>query len=123
MLGSGPRSKDQEAAYEALVCLAAADPIGVLQKLETEDITTPLRVAEIKFRVAQALARSDLARAEKVAESIDSPETRSAPLWAVADALPVEARDRKLALLARAAVQAKAAKAPLSVLRVALQLL
>ena len=69
--------KDQEAAYEALVCLAAADPIGVLQKLETEDITTPLRVAEIKFRVAQALARSDLARAEKVAESIDSPETRS----------------------------------------------
>ena len=30
--------KDQDAAYRALVCLAAADPVGVLQKLETEEI-------------------------------------------------------------------------------------
>ena len=69
--------------------------------------------------MARALARSDPARAEKVAESIDSPGTRGAALVAVADALPTEARDRKLALLARAAVHAKAAKEPLAVFEVA----
>ena len=115
--------KDQEAAYEALFVLAAADPVGVLQKLESEDSVTPLRVPFIKAAVARALARSDPAQAEKVAESIDSPGTRGTALAGVAEALPAEARDRKLALLARAAVHAKAAKEPLAVFAVALRLL
>ncbi len=115
--------KDPDAAYLALVCLAPADPLGVLRKLESEDSVTPLRVPFIKGAVARALARSDPARAEKVAESIDSPRDRCAALAAVADALPTEARDRKLALLARAAVHAKAAKEPLAVFAVASRLL
>jgi hypothetical protein len=115
--------KDPDAAHRALVCLAPADPLGVLRKLESEDSVNPLRVPFIKSVVARALARSDSARAEKVDESIDSPSTRGAALAAVADALPTEARDRRFALLARAAVHAKAAKEPLAVFAVALRLL
>ncbi len=111
--------KNQNYAGDALIYLAAADPAGALQKLETDGIATPDRVRVIKLYAARALARSDLARAEKVAESIDSPSGRSAALWAVADELHMEAHDRKVALLACAAVQARAAKAPLSMIRVA----
>ncbi len=115
--------KDPEAAYRALIYLAPADPLGVLRKLESEDSVTPLRVPFIKSAVARALARNDPARAEKVAESIDSLSARGAALAAIAEALPAEARDRKLALLARAAVHARAAKEPLAVFAVALRLL
>ena len=114
--------KDQEAASAVLLNIAAPDPLGVLQKLETEDIVTPRSADQIKWLVVRALARSDLGRAEKVAESIDSPSTRALALMQVADALPVEARDRKLALLARAAVHAKAAKQPIAVLTIAIHL-
>jgi hypothetical protein len=44
---------------------------------------------------------------------------RSAALWAVAYELPAEARERKLALLARAADQAKAANSPVRVVMAA----
>jgi len=108
--------KDQEATGRALISLAVADPVGALQKLEAEDVTTPLLATQAKTSVARALARSDPDRAQKVADSIvDSAMARIRTLAAVADALPREARDRKLALLARAAVQAKAAKDPVSV--------
>ena len=83
---------------------------------------TPRSADQIKWLVVRALARSDLGRAEKVAESIDSPSTVLGALMQVADALPVEARDRKLALLARAAVHAKAAKQPIAVLTIAIHL-
>jgi len=108
--------KDEDAAYRALTHLAPADPLGVLQKLETEDIVTPLRVQQMKLWMVQTLARGDLAQAEKVAESIDLPWAQSEALGALAGALPMEARDRKLALLARAEVQAKAGKSRGSVL-------
>ena len=79
--------------------------------------------AQIKAVVARVLARRDPDRAEKVADSIvDAPIARSAALFTVADALPVEARDRKLALLACAAVHAREAKSPAAEARVAFRL-
>ena len=74
--------------------------------LRTED-----RSRVILARVARALARTDPTQAEAVAEAIEEPDIRARALLAVADALPDQERDRKLALLDRAAVQAKAAKA------------
>jgi len=102
--------KNQDAAGRALQYLAAADPVGALQQLENEDIAASMRIPQIKREVARALARTDVARAEKVAESIDSPNLRSAALVAVVDALPADDRERKLALLTLAAVHARTAK-------------
>ncbi len=60
--------------------------------------------------VVQSLARSDPDRAQEVAESMDSPTGRSWVLVDVADALPPEERDRKLALLTRAERHAREAQ-------------
>jgi len=110
--------KNQSAADRALRFLAVADPAGALQKLEAEEIPNR-RLSSIRYQVARALARSDSARAEEMADAIDVPGGRASALVAVADALPAEERDRKLALLARAAIQAKDAKAPYTVAEVA----
>ncbi len=115
--------KDQEVAGRALLGLAMADPDGALQKLEAGDVVTSLMAKQVKMFAAIALARSDLARAEALADTVvDSPNLRSLTLLALAQALPMLKRDRKLALLARAAVDAKAAKAPVIVARVAMAL-
>ncbi len=106
--------------YHALLGLAVADPVGALQKLDAEVAPTPNRAAYIKLRVARTLARSDLARAEAVADSIIEPQNyRCAALVAVSDALPAEQRVRKLALLTKAAAQAKDAKATDALVRIA----
>jgi len=110
--------KNQSAADRALRFLAVADPVGVLQKLEAKEIANPRMMPVIEGQV-RAMARSDPARAEELAEAIEVPRLRATALEAVADALPAEERDRKLALLARAAIQAKAAKAPYQVAEVA----
>jgi protocatechuate 3,4-dioxygenase beta subunit len=112
--------KDQAAAQTALRYLAVADPLGALQKLEADDATPAETAAIIKLRAAMTLARQDSTRAEKVADSIiDSPVYRSTALWALADALPGEMRDRKVALLVRAADRAKDAGTPAATARVA----
>jgi hypothetical protein len=109
--------KDREAASRTLVILADGDPLLVLRRLETEDVAS--RVEPIQFFAILALARSDPARAEELAESIDPLISRGLAFWTVADALPSAARDHKLALLARAAAQAKATEAPVTVARIA----
>jgi hypothetical protein len=94
--------KHQSAVGLALYVLAAADPVGLLQRLEGEETPAPMILVAIKPALARALARSDLDRAREVAESIESPRLRSVILLELADVLPPEGRDRKLALLARA---------------------
>ena len=78
-----------DAPVQLLVDLAYVDPIDALQKLETEDavkragvsvIIHRTRVSVIKSLIVRVLAREGSARAEKVAESIDSPTTRSCAL-------------------------------------------
>ena len=56
-----------------------------------------------------ALARTDFEEATAVAESIADPATRAWALVHLADRLPAAERDRKLALLARALLQARTA--------------
>ncbi len=56
-----------------------------------------------------ALAPTDFEEASTVAESIEDPATRAWALVHLADKLPVNERDRKLALLDRALLQARAA--------------
>jgi len=111
--------KNQNAADRALRVLAVADPVGVLQKLEAKEIADPRMISLIEAQVVRALARTDPARAEEVAEAIELPIMHGAALLAVADALPTEERDRKLALLARAAIHAKTAKVAYQVAEVA----
>jgi hypothetical protein len=89
--------------------LAGADPVGVLGKLEEEGFPNLRLKSWIQADAAQTLARSDPAQAEAVAEAIKDPRARCVVLVAVADALPDTQRDRKLALLDRAAIQVKAA--------------
>ena len=57
----------------------------------------------IEAELAVALARSDPARAEAVADAIKVPDQRVMALVAVVDALPDKERDRKLGMLGRAA--------------------
>jgi RNA polymerase sigma factor (sigma-70 family) len=111
--------KNEKAAVRALDNLAAADPVGTLQKMEGEEILTPVMTSGVRYAVARALARSDPDRAQKVAESIEEPSVRSMAFLAVTDALPVQERDRKLALLARAALAAKAEQSPYRVAEIA----
>ena len=114
-------SKKQSIINRALRSLAAADPVGVLQKLDAEEIepATPLMNQLVRYAAALALARSDPARAQDLAESMEAPRYRSAALVALVDALPAEDRDRKLALLARAERHAKDAKSQYAAAEVA----
>jgi hypothetical protein len=110
---------NQGTADRALGFLALADPAGVLRKLEAGVIRNPRMTSSIQYQVVRALARTDPARAEEVAEAIEVPDIRAMALMVLADTLPTEERDRKLALLARAAIQAKTSKAPYPVAEVA----
>ena len=54
-------------------CLAEANPVGALQKLDEQEILTPMMTSAIKSVAARSLARSDPARAQEVAEAVESP--------------------------------------------------
>jgi RNA polymerase sigma factor (sigma-70 family) len=99
------------AQYRVLNALAAADPVGVQQKMAASESLDPRTKAFISREVVRALTPSDPARAETVAEAIPEPGARARALVAVFDALPDQDRKHKLALLDRAALHAKAATA------------
>ncbi len=101
--------KHQSAIGLALNVLAAADAVGVLRKLEGEEIPAPMVPVAIKPALVRALARSDPDRAREVAESIESARLRSVILVDLADVLPPAERERKLALLAQAERDAREA--------------
>ena len=98
--------------YRILRSLATGDPIGALQKLEEVEFPNAREAPQLRARVAEALAQTDLTQAEAVAEAIGDPTSRCVALMAVTDALTDAQRGRKLALLDRAAVQVKAATVP-----------
>ena len=103
------KQKNQLAQNRALQSLAGADPMGVLQKLDAPEFAHARVKSVIQRRVAEMLAWTDPTEAETVAEAIDEPGARAAALVAVADVLPDQKRDQKLAVLDRAAIQARAA--------------
>ena len=93
-----------------------------MQRIETEEIAAPIWASRIRYRVAQALARSDPVRAGDVAEAIESASDRIRALVDVAGALPTEKRALKLAFLARAARHVKDANSQYLAAEVAEQL-
>jgi Carboxypeptidase regulatory-like domain len=98
--------KNETAGYLALRFLAAADPDRVLEKLEGQEFISPMMKSTIKSQVAEALARSDPARAQELAEALEKPLGHFQVLMRLADALPAQERERMLALLDRAALLA-----------------
>jgi hypothetical protein len=99
---------DDRAKYETLQVLVDADPAGVLENLESAKFASNVWESRIRNRIAVALAGTDLEEATSIAESISEPALRAGALIDVAEALPAEQRPRKLALLDRAALHAKA---------------
>ncbi len=105
-------NESEATKVRALRLLATADPVGVLHTLETVELASSRVKSAIKIEAAGALARTDPARAEAVARAIEVPELQVMGLLTVVHALPDQERDRKLALLGRAAVQTKAVTVP-----------
>ncbi len=96
----------------ALRSLAAADPARVLERLQNVKFAREAGRLLVQSEVVSVLAQTDPEEAAAVAESIADPAGGATALIEVADALPNDQRDRKLALLARAALQVK--QAPVS---------
>ncbi len=96
----------------ALRSLVRVDPIGVLQKLDGVKFEIPTMKGRILNQLVRTLVQIDPAEAETVAEAIDEPSGRCRNLLLVADALPDQERAHKLAVLERAHLQARNARAP-----------
>ena len=104
--------QNSDAQVRILLALAAADPVGVQQKLAATENLDPKMKGAIQRRIAPALLPGDPAAAETVAEGIPDRTDRAKALIAVFDALPNQDRQHKLALLDRSLVHAKAANLP-----------
>ncbi len=100
---------DDRTKYETLQALAQADPAGVLEKLESARFQQDGWKYLLQKEVAVAIAERDPEEAATVADSIADPADRAAALIGLIDALPAAQRERKLALLDRAALHARAA--------------
>ncbi len=101
---------DENGKYYAVEFLIPADPLGALQKIgAVKSATEPSRHQSL---AARALARSDFEEGETVAESIADTGIRAVTLAHLADLLPDKVKQRKLAILERAAVSARATSMP-----------
>ncbi len=99
---------DDRTKFDTLHALVNADPAGTLEKLESAKFADKKWEFRIRAEVAVALVDTDPEEAAAVAESIADPGPRVGALIQVVDELPAAQRTRKLALLDRAALQAKA---------------
>jgi hypothetical protein len=95
--------------YSVLSSLASVDPARVLERLQTVKFKSPGWRNRIQRELVLALAPTDFEEATAVAESITDPATKAWALVHLADRLPAAQRDRKLALLDRALLQARIA--------------
>ncbi len=95
--------------YQVLLALVNADPTGTLEKLESAKFSSKVFEARLQAAVAGSIAELDPEEATSIAESIADPAARAGALIDVIDALPVTQRPRKLALLDRVALHARAA--------------
>jgi hypothetical protein len=89
--------------------LLMGDPLGALERAETTKFERPWALNAIRGRVALQLARSDPGEASAVVEAIDEPGDRAGYLVDLTDAMPESERPRRIDLLERAALQARAA--------------
>jgi len=100
---------EDNAKFTALRSLISVDPARVLERLESVKFKGEGWRQRLQREVVMALAQTDFEEAAAVAESIAEPGTRAWALVHLADTLPAAQRDRKLALLDRALLQAKIA--------------
>jgi hypothetical protein len=103
---------DEGGKFFAVQFLLPADPVGALQKIGTIKFPTEKARSRLQSMAARALARTDFEEAETVAESIGDPGIRAGTLARLADMLPGSEKARKLAIVERALIQAKAASTP-----------
>ena len=105
---------DKSLAAKALVLrsLAAADPFGVLRKMDDVDPAGARGKSIIQAKLVPMLATFDPDQAIVAAKGRSSPSARATSLRQVVDALPESQRARKLAILDRMLTQAKAATTP-----------
>lgn len=95
-----------------LEVLARVDPARALELTEGKTFKEPFLTAMIRERVAAGLFESAPDEALAVAESIEDPAARALALLKGVDALPSSEKAKKLELLDRALVAAKAAREP-----------
>ncbi len=103
---------EDNAKYSVLSRLVSVDPARVLVRLASVKFKLPGRKQLLQRELVLALAQTDFEEASAVAESIEDPATRTWALIHLTDKLPVKERDRKLALLDRALLQARSAIEP-----------
>jgi Carboxypeptidase regulatory-like domain len=100
---------DDNDKYSVLSRLVSVDPARVLERLASVKFKLPGRKNQLQRELVLALVQTDFEEASAVAESIEDPATRAWALVHLSDTLPVKERDRKLALLDRALLQARTA--------------
>ena len=98
--------------HSVLSSLATVDSARVLGMLESVKFKSEGWKNRLHRELVLILARTDFEEATAVAESIANPGTRASAMVRLADRLPGTERDRKLALLARALLQARIAADP-----------
>jgi hypothetical protein len=94
----------------ALYALASVDPAGVLEKIDAVEFPDATLKSRTLGALARAISETDAEKVAMAADLIEEPAMRARLLVTVAGALPAEKRERKLSLLDRAALEAKASK-------------
>ena len=103
---------DEDGKSFAAQFLIPADPVVALQKIGAIKFPTEESRARLQSIAARVLARTDFEEGETVAESIADPAIRAGTLARLADLVPGAEKQRKLGILERALIQAKAANSP-----------
>jgi len=101
-------AKDDGGKFRALSSLAMGDPVGAIGRGEELGLAARNLFDILRGRAALMLAADDPEEAAAALEAVAEPGTRAGFLVDLADALPADQRVRKLDLLDRAAVQARA---------------
>ena len=108
---------DDRTKYRTLAALVNADPAGVLEKLESARFSEKGPESRLRVDIVVAMAASDPEEALAVAEAIADPRVRAAAIIRAIDTLPDSQRGRKVTLLDRAALHARATPDPVQRLR------
>ncbi len=104
--------RDEGAKFFVVQFLIPADPVGALRKIGEIKFPSEKSRGRLQSLAARALARTDFDEGETVAESIADPAVRAGTLAHLTDMLPGGEKQRKLGILERALIQAKATSTP-----------
>ena len=100
---------DDAAKFRVLDIERWLNPAGLLEQVQNTRFDLGSSADFLRGRAALALAAADPEEAAAIAETIADPGRRAGALIDLVDALPAKEKPRKLALLDRAALQARSA--------------